>query len=127
MGWFSGDVEVSFDTPPYVVVDKPFTYITDSGLVHTIPEGFRSDGASIPGIFRGIIGGRLDGKYRRAALLHDFGYFHNVQNKAYWDKIFREAMIADGVKFWRRNLMYRAVKWFGHGAWNTHRERDLAS
>ena len=125
MGYFIGDIEVTFESDGrYVRVDRPFSYVTSAGVIHTVPTDFRTDGASIPKGLWWLIGGPFSGRYRGPAIVHDRLYFTGEGGKRYADKIFREAMQVSGVSFWKRNILYRAVRWFGYGAWNAHRERD---
>lgn len=84
------------------------------------PEGFVTDFASIPRPLWGLF--PKTGSYDRAAVIHDAGYegrlltrtkagellrVHTAKSVA--DKLFLEAMEADGVGWLRRRLMYRAV------------------
>jgi len=75
----------------------------------TVPAGFESDGASIPRLFWWLIGGPFSGKYRDAAVLHDYLCKHPDYTRKQADDIFLEAMAELGVALWRRDLMWRAV------------------
>jgi hypothetical protein len=74
------------------------------------PEGFITDGASIPRIFHPILGPH--GAYFPAAIIHDWLY---SENNNFWtryesDRVFLEAMIVCGVGVVTRQLVYRAVR-----------------
>jgi hypothetical protein len=78
-----------------------------SGLVWTVPAGFASDLASIPLLAR-LVFDRGDSRYAKAAILHD----HMLD--AGFDRLtaaaeFHSALRADGVKRWRRLVMFLAV------------------
>ena len=84
--------------------------------VVTVPEGFLSDGASVPRIFWTRF--PPFGKYLEAAIIHDYYYTLGEEKRAPIDyklatKVFREAMKVCGVNWIRRNVMYQAVMWFG--------------
>lgn len=88
------------------------------GIAYVIPRDFVTDGASIPRFWRW----RLSpwGKWIRAAVVHDWLYRttrHGLSRKRA-DMIFREMMRQDGVGWWNRNLMYRAVRLGGWMGWS---------
>jgi len=81
--------------------------------VYIVEEGYRSDLASVPWFFQRLL--PKDGQYTLAAIVHDKMCTQKSPDIDYKKaaKIFRDAMIALGVKKWRYELMYRAVLWFG--------------
>ena len=124
--------EVSFfcKIPKYEFVtlsEKPFRrgVILESGLVYYsrllgdcvyVPGGFKSDGASVPQ----FLWDRMPpfGRYLEAAIVHDLYCFLGEEGRSPIDyrmaaRVFREAMGVCGVGWWRRNVMYFAVRWFG--------------
>ena len=94
----------------------------DSDEVITIPEGFITDLASIPFGARWLIP-KL-GRHAQSAVLHDFLYNKRgkMANKTYsrkeCDQIFLEAMGVLKVPFWKRKIMYRAVRLGGFIPWS---------
>ena len=80
-----------------------------------VPEGFKTDFASIPRIFWTIL--PPDGTYSQSAVLHDFFYSTQVYTRKRSDQIFLESMEVLGVEWWKRKIMYRAVRIFGFLAW----------
>ena len=48
-------------------------------------------------------------------LLHDYLYGQGTLERAWCDRIFLEAMRAEGVSWWRCQAMYRAVRLAGAG------------
>lgn len=102
---------------------KPLVYVYNrTEEVFTVPEGFPTDLASIPKAFQNIAS-KL-GKNIKAAIVHDYLYAQGFTSKKLADRIFLEAMKECGVSFWRRRLMYVAVKYFGGAAWREHRKKD---
>lgn len=89
-----------------------FRYRSSLGVV-TVPAGFVTDGASIPGIFWSILG--PFGPYFQAAIVHDYLYSElNLSiTRDVADHIFKEAMWNTGLDWPRRELIYRAVRLFG--------------
>jgi hypothetical protein len=55
------------------------------------------------------------GKYAVAAIVHDFLYRTGKGTKKEADDLFLEMMEHLGVPWFRRKIMYRAVRWFGKG------------
>ena len=103
---------------PYAYEDGPYTL--------TIPEGFTLDLASIPRPLWWLLSSFELGLV--GPLLHDFLYGCAgkpgeacVPEREYTrkeaDDLFREVMEREGVPAWRRQVAYRAVRWFGLGAW----------
>jgi len=86
------------------------------GMIHlTIPEGFTTDGASIPPLFWAMVGHPYSPSSIRAALLHDWlcrdrrhGWSSTTVHR-----IFHVALLADGVAAPRAYAMWLATHWFG--------------
>ena len=94
----------------------------------TVREGFVYDGASIPRVFWRFIGPPAAGKYAHASLLHDWLYVHKyiirdgqkvTITRKEADDIMLMVMKEDGVAWWRRNAIHRAVRLGGGRAWRT--------
>lgn len=77
-----------------------------------VPMGFITDFASVPQIFWNIL--PPWGKYGKAAVVHDYLYHSKVYNydRKQSDKIFYEAMKVLDIPFWKRYIMYLAVRIF---------------
>jgi hypothetical protein len=72
---------------PYFIVNTPFSL---AGI--TVPEGFRTDGTSLPRISRIIF--NMHGKYMPAAIIHDFCLLTDKSKAAHY---FRLALEEQGV------------------------------
>ena len=108
--------------PDYVVLDEPFdvTYLKDGRVSSVcIPEGVRSDFASIPWYVRWLIS-RTDREILIASIIHDYqvGQFSGEPVEKWRDaaQFLKEVMefFADpkGVSWWsrlKRHLVYRGV------------------
>lgn len=112
----------SFTTPirvEYIAVDQwrllePFIYYVGeegSDDAITVPAGFVTDFASIPRWLWSIF--PPAGAWAKASVIHDYLYRTQTRTKAEADHIFLEAMEVLGVGWFKRRLMYRAVRWFG--------------
>lgn len=55
-----------------VVLLSPLEWQDGNGRVHVVPEGFVSDGATLPPYVWWLMGGRLALDYIRPAIMHDF-------------------------------------------------------
>jgi Protein of unknown function (DUF1353) len=84
-------------------------YVDPNGLVWTAAEGRETDGASIPQIFWSVIGGPYEGKYRKAAVIHDIACEDQTQPWEATHRMFYDAMITAKVDRDLALLMYGAV------------------
>lgn len=87
-------------------------------------KGFDFDFASIPTIITNIMPSNGQ-EYDRAACLHDALYSSQWLPKAVCDKLFYDAMIADGVSKVKARSMYLAVKWFGSSAYKNNNKNEV--
>ena len=116
-----------FSAPLTVTKTEKGTWLVANGFryypLHSdpidVPAGFETDFASVPRGLWNIF--PPDGPWTQAAVLHDLLYntrgFH-LRTRKECDKIFLEAMAALGVPFWKRQVMYRAVRCFGWAYWD---------
>ncbi|HFV9934559.1 TPA: DUF1353 domain-containing protein [Salmonella enterica subsp. enterica serovar Bovismorbificans] len=92
-------------------VYEPFEfYLSD---VINVPAGFVTDLASVPRIFWSLM--PPDGRYAKAAIIHDYLYDNALRTKREADRIFLDGMTVQGVPKWKRTVMYWAVRLFGRG------------
>lgn len=99
---------------PVVRLTAPFSYAIGekrSGLAVVVPTGFITDLASIPPLLRRLM--KPDGKYAKAAVIHDWMYVRGGLPRQTADRIFLEAMGVLNVPGWQRSLIYTAVRLFG--------------
>ncbi len=96
-------------------VHEPFAFYLsdDNSDVISVPAGFVTDLASVPRIFWTLL--PPDGKYAKAAIIHDYLYDNALRTKKEADKIFLDGMTVLGVPKWKRTVMYWAVRMFGRG------------
>jgi hypothetical protein len=103
---------------------EPFEYHVNtypSDEVITVPIGFETDFASIPRIFWSILS-PID-KHGKAAVIHDFCYYHGLYTRKVCDMIFREGMRVLNVKPWKATTMYYVLRVTGWYAWWKHSRR----
>lgn len=92
---------------------KPFAFVDHRGLPWIVPSGAVTDGASIPSPFWSIVGGPFEGKYRDAAVIHDYYCDVRVRPWQMTDRVFYEAMIVSGVSQREAKILYMAVVYGG--------------
>lgn len=95
---------------------------TECGVTVDVPEGFKTDFASVPRIFWNII--PPTGDYAFAAVIHDYLYVTGDVKRKKADTIFLTLMKKAGVSFWKRRVMYRAVRLGGWIFWDKNREYE---
>ncbi|EIF0665122.1 DUF1353 domain-containing protein [Salmonella enterica] len=96
-------------------VYEPFEFYLsdDNSDIISVPAGFVTDLATIPRIFWTLL--PPDGKYAKAAIIHDYLYDNALRTKKEADLIFLDGMTVLGVPKWKRAVMYWAVRVFGRG------------
>ncbi|EDR0944677.1 DUF1353 domain-containing protein [Salmonella enterica subsp. arizonae] len=99
-------------------VYEPFAFYLsdDNNDVIEVPAGFVTDLATVPRVFWTLL--PPDGKYAKAAIIHDYMYDNALRTKKEADKIFLDGMTVLGVPKWKRMIMYYAVRLFGRGMYN---------
>ena len=86
-----------------------YTYVTDAGKEYTVPSGTVVNGTSIPTAVWSVIGGPWSGRYRNAAVIHDFLCEVKAEDSDTVHRIFLESMMNSGVPAWKAKTMYFAV------------------
>ncbi|EEM1818480.1 DUF1353 domain-containing protein [Salmonella enterica subsp. enterica] len=99
-------------------VYEPFEFYLsdDESDVIEVPAGFITDLATVPRIFWMLL--PPDGKYAKAAIIHDYLYDNALRSKKEADLIFLDGMTVLGVPKWKRMVMYLAVRVFGRGSYS---------
>ncbi|EBL9222499.1 DUF1353 domain-containing protein [Salmonella enterica] len=99
-------------------VHEPFEFYLsdDESEVIEVPAGFITDLATVPRIFWILL--PPDGKYAKAAIIHDYLYDNALRTKKEADLIFLDGMKVLGVPKWKRIVMYQAVRLFGRGMYS---------
>ena len=90
-----------------------FGFLDADGKHWPVPPGTSVDGASIPKALPLLWGGLWHGKYREAAVVHDY---HCAARSADWQSVHRmfyRAMLASGVSERRAKLVYAGVYFAG--------------
>ena len=103
-----------------VVLREPLRWVDKDGTVITIPEGYVSDGATIPRIAWWLMGGKLSLDYIRAAFVHDYSVvYHNAmagswaQSNEIAAERFYCGLRADSMGFYKASACRIAVTRFG--------------
>lgn len=104
----------------HFIVDEAFTAIwgrPGKEPFHLrVPVGFGTDLASIPQFFRNVV--PQIGRHIQPAICHDYAYVYDVGlTKEEADLMFLDGMKSVGVPWWRRQVMYLAVRLGGKGRW----------
>ncbi len=98
--------------------------VGDSWLLQ-VPEGFWSDGGSVPTLLWSILRVHpLDPRFARSFFLHDFVYATGFQTRKVCDELMLSGCIYDKAPEYIRELVYRGVRLGGWVAWNRYRARS---
>jgi hypothetical protein len=112
-GRFEGEVVARFHSDGRnLVLEKPFAYVDPNGKRWDVPAGLTTDGASIPRAFW-VSHPPFTGKYRYAAVIHD--YYCQTQSEPWQEthEAFYHAMRAAKVDDKTAKVMWAAVYYFG--------------
>jgi hypothetical protein len=113
VGYFTDEVIAKFlPDGRNMRLEQPFAYVDPSGRRWDVPAGIETDGASIPRVLW-IAYPPFTGKYRSAAVVHD--YFCQTKSRGWKEthQTFYFAMRAAGVDDRTAKVMYAAVYEFG--------------
>lgn len=104
----------------YFIVDEAFTAtwnrLGKDKFKVRIPKGFGTDLASIPRLFQNIV--PKVGRHIQPAIVHDYTYVYDTGlTKVEADQMFLDGMKSVGVPWYRRRVMYWAVRIGGTGHW----------
>lgn len=106
------------DGVPWVRLLVPLRFsasLNGGGLTVEVPADFETDYASIPRVFWVTL--PHDGPWAPASVVHDYLYQRGGCSRFLADAIFRDAMAALGVPWYRRLVIYYAVRLFGWMCW----------
>lgn len=103
---------------------EDFSYFDPDGLEWKVPGPYDTNGASIPRFLWTLAGSPFVGRYRDAALVHD--YFCEAMTRS-WQathRVFYQAMLARNVDTFEAKTKYAAVRaagprWDGTHVWYT--------
>ena len=96
----------------------PLAWSDGEGNRLMVPVGFVTDFASIPGWLP-----KSFDVAQPAAVLHDWLYQTHERTKGQADRIFWRAMTDLEEPWWRKQILYQAVRWFGGPAYASGPER----
>jgi hypothetical protein len=88
---------------------RPFSYRDSNGTLWEVPEGFLSDGASIPEQLWAAVGGPYSGPYRDAAVIHDYFCYTKARPWEQVHTVFLEAALNRGTPEWKAQYMYAGI------------------
>jgi len=113
------DPNAHHDTGAWTLLTPLVYYSTYLKREITVPFGFYTDFASVPR--RSIIAwGLFGGRGMRAAVVHDWLCRDRKVARPRADKVFREALILDGMPKIKAQAMYEAVALYtASGLWKT--------
>lgn len=90
---------------------KLLTPLVYSGLeIIIVPAGFKTDFASVPRI-AWMFCPPVAGNHAEPAVLHDY-LCENSHDQPHTDRMFLEAMAANGVGWFKRHVMYLSVMFY---------------
>lgn len=99
--------------------------IWDEGIC--VPEGFRTDLATIPHILELFPDLDINGRSRRPGVLHDWLYGGaRWIGKAAADATLYRALLAEGMPEHGARTIYEAVHWFADAAWRDDGSESVA-
>ena len=123
----SASVRAFGDQQHWIVVEDMTWRIGASGLAITVPRGFVTDLASTPRALWSL-GLTPQGRYGRAAIVHDYLYWTQTCTRGQSDSLMLVAMKESGVDNEVADRVYSGVALFGSSAWaGNQRERQAGA
>lgn len=119
---FLTHLDVDADDFPYTLASALVYYSARLATTITVPAGFVTDFASIPWLVQWLI--PKEGRYNRAAVVHDWLYTTGEYPRDMADYVLSEAMAAASVDPDRAEVIYAGVRVGGWYAWRKHRKAD---
>ena len=136
-------VEFHDDDPNKVTLIAPFIYLDEKlDIMVEIPEGFVSDGNSVPKAFQGYFG---RWECPESGVVHDWlyaapgAYYRHHSKSDAWipntdpdlaltrgecDNIHRRILDLKGFRWSKRQTLWSILRTFGGMAWSRHRSED---
>jgi hypothetical protein len=105
--------------PDYWIIATPLTWKDPIFGTLTVPQGFRTDLASIPRAFRNIPFLDPSGVSRRPAAMHDWLYCWRGIGKDNADEFLKQSLIAEGASAAVAAVFYLGVHEFGQASWDS--------
>ena len=112
-----------FPADVYVKGEK----IAAIGTDLTVPEGTKTDGASIPRALWGVCGHPLEAPRVYAAIVHDWLYGGGGpvgMTRAEADAVYRDLLVAYGWGRWRAWIEWTALRVCGASHWTSRTEKE---
>lgn len=107
-----------------LVLDAPLRFRDAAGRIWEVPAGFPSDLASVPlllpGVLHALLGSLIESA--GAALVHDYLYASGLVPRREADRIFYQALRAEGAGRARATCYWLGVRAGGWLAWRSHRK-----
>src|SRR5450631_4401040 len=104
--------------PDIWIIATPLTWKDPVFGTLTVPQGFRTDLASIPRAFRNIPFLDPAGVSRRPAAMHDWLYCWRGISKDNADEFLKQSLLAEGAQEAVAAVFYLGVHEFGQAAWD---------
>jgi hypothetical protein len=118
---------IQFVSQSEAALAQPWEIATDAGLLRILP-GFRTDGASIPGVLDGLPGyHHFEGDTFPAAFAHDALYASQLCDRHTADEVLFDLMVANGVSDARAGAYFNAVRVFGGRVWQGKSAASIAN
>jgi hypothetical protein len=116
----------AFGDNDYWIVAEDMTWtIGNTTDKIVVPKGFVTDFASIPlGLWS--LGLSPQGKYSRAAVIHDYLYWSQTCTRSQADRLLVIAMKESNVGWFDENAIYTGVDLGGGGPWSSNMEERRA-
>lgn len=105
------------DKPWRFELTKEIEVQLSNGDYHYIPEGYITDFATVPRIFRGIIWGA--GNHNLATLIHDYLYDNQLYSRKFADKEMLYWLLKCGCSKAKSYAMYYACRIGGKKWWDS--------
>jgi hypothetical protein len=116
---FKTELELDADTKPDMwIVAQPLVWEDETFGRLVVPQGFRTDLASIPRALRNLPFLDPNGVSRKPAAAHDWLYAWRGWGKKRADMFLYAALLAEGASKRVAKIFELGVEWFGQSSWD---------
>ena len=93
-----------------LILKEPWSFKTGKGVQYVVPEGFISDGASVPRFFWRLLSPCIDPITLGPSIEHDWRYENHIGTRAECDADYKDRLIENGYPRWKAYLTLLGVR-----------------
>lgn len=125
MKWLAKGTFAPTDDPRVFTLMSDLLWQVDGKRFVHVAAGYEMDGANVPRVLWSVFGNPMSGDVLPAAALHDALYESELVSREQADDWFHEAMLDNGVRWFKALTFYAGVRYAGEYWWDRHDENSI--